>query len=241
MKAKLVLTAVMMALCAGSYAQDIIHTFDGKSIEAKILEISDDSILYKTFDNQDGPDYRMSVGKVSRIVFANGTEKVFAPADIFSASTLISGYSTPYDYYGIYGPLEYRNGHYYDRRGPIREDRIRDYLGVSLYGSDYLKAKKQLAGGILLTTSGVGGLVMAAIGGMAAANAPEEFQMTPGIFALAAGIAGVACLGVGIPLWVKGDRKMNAMADDYNQRFGAGKANLSLGSAPSGLGLTLNF
>ena len=82
---------------------------------------------------------------------------------------------------------------------------------------------------------------MAAIGGMAAANAPEEFQMTPGIFALAAGIAGVACLGVGIPLWVKGDRKMNAMADDYNQRFGAGKANLSLGSAPSGLGLTLNF
>lgn len=240
MKTKLALTVLMMALCVSSYAQDIIHTFDGKSIEAKILEISDDDILYKTFDNQEGPDYRMSVTRVSKIVFANGTEKVFAPANIFSTSPLISEYSSPC-YYGIYGPIEYRHGHYYDRRGIIREARMRDYLGVSLYGSDYLKAKDRLTGGILLTSAGGGCLIMAAIGLIALNSAPDGMEGPAQLFALSTGIASAACLGVGIPLWVKGNKQMNAMADDYNQRFGAGKANLSLGSAPSGLGLTLNF
>lgn len=238
MKTKIILVAVMMALCVSGYAQDVIHTFDGKSVEAKILEISDDYILYKTFDNQDGPDYRMSVSSVSKIVFANGTEKVFAPADIFRTAPVAPGYNNPD--FGPYGPIVYRYGRFYDSRGIIYDNQFVDYLGVSLYGSDYLKARNQLVGGIVLTSSGVGSLLMAAFVG-AVANEMQPEDTVPNVLCVGSSIIGVTCLAVGIPMWVKGGRKMHAFADDYNQRYGTGKANLSLGSAPSGVGLTLNF
>ena len=99
MKAKLILICVLSGLCGNAFAQDIIHTIDGRSIEAKVLEINDDDILYKTFDNQDGPDYRMSVGRVARIVFQNGTEKSFAPSTLLVPSPYV------HDPYGYYGPL----------------------------------------------------------------------------------------------------------------------------------------
>lgn len=236
----------MMALCVSGYAQDVIHTFDGKSIEAKILEISDDYILYKTFDNQDGPDYRMSVNKVTRIVFANGTEKVFAPANIFRSAPVAPEYYNPD--FRPYGPIAYRHGHFYDNRGYIYDDQFRDYLGVSLYGSDYLKARNQIFGGSMLTFAGGAALSFSIITSLIISNynnfGDDPFFESSRISQagpIIGGLAGVACLGVGIPLWVKGARKMNAFADDYNQRYGAGKSNLSLGSAPSGLGLTLNF
>ena len=62
MKARLILICALSGLCGHAFVQDIIHTIDGRSIEAKILEINDDDILYKTFDNQDGPDYRNAYG-----------------------------------------------------------------------------------------------------------------------------------------------------------------------------------
>ena len=113
MKAKLILICALMVLCCNAFAQDIIHTIDGRSIEAKVFEINDDDILYKTFDNQDGPDYRMSVNRVTRIVYQNGTEKSFVPSTILVPSPYV------HDPYGYYGPLEYRWGHYYDRRGRL--------------------------------------------------------------------------------------------------------------------------
>ncbi|MBQ2531650.1 MAG: hypothetical protein II548_05110, partial [Bacteroidales bacterium] len=129
MKAKIILTSILLAFCAEAFAQDIIHTTDRRTIEAKILEITDEDILYKTYDNLGGPDYRMSIDRVERIVFENGTEKTFSPAAI-----LVPG-PYAYDYYDLYGPLEYRWGHYYDRYGRICSDRLYDYLGVSMYGS----------------------------------------------------------------------------------------------------------
>ena len=61
----------------------------------------------------------------------------------------------------------------------------------------------------------------------------------------AGGITGAACLGVGIPLWIKGNRKLNAIADDYNQRYGRNaygyKSSLSVGPTGNGIGLALNF
>lgn len=97
MKARLILICALMALCGNAFAQDIIHTIDGRSIEAKVLEINDDDILYKTFDNLEGPDYRMSVTRVACIVFQNGTEKSFAPSTILVPSPYA------YDHYGPYG------------------------------------------------------------------------------------------------------------------------------------------
>ena len=66
-----------------------------------------------------------------------------------------------------------------------------------------------------------------------------------GAYLAAEGLIGAACIGVGIPLWVKGNRKLNAIADDYNQRYGRNAyghaSSLSIGSTANGVGLALNF
>lgn len=250
MKAKLILVCALTVLCGNAFAQDIIHTIDGRSIEAKVLEISDEEILYKTFDNQDGPDYRMSVNRILRIVFQNGTERSFAPSSLI--------FTNPLTYeVGPYGPLEYRWGHYYDRRGRLYADQLRDYLGVSLYGSDYLKADRQLTWGLLLTITGATVLAGSLVAGGASAeynrnvssmNLPyhmRESARDSQAPYIVGGIVGAACLGFGIPLWVKGDKKLNAIADDYNQRYGSksygSRPSLNLGSTANGVGLALNF
>lgn len=252
MKAKLILICVLSGLCGNAFAQDIIHTIDGRSIEAKVLEINDDDILYKTFDNQDGPDYRMSVGRVARIVFQNGTQRSFAPSTILVPSPYV------HDPYGYYGPLEYRWGHYYDRRGRLYAEQLKDYLGVSLYGSDYRKARSQYQSGFFLTISGAA-LVISSLTcgamlsdynrGVAAMNMPSSMRdddhSSIGALYVAGGIAGAACLGAGIPLWIKGNRKLNAIADDYNQRYGRNaygfQSSLRVGATGNGIGLALNF
>ncbi len=58
-------------------AQDIIHTKDGKTIEAKVLEISDEFVSYKMFNNLEGPVFKIASNKVFKIVFENGTEHSF--------------------------------------------------------------------------------------------------------------------------------------------------------------------
>ena len=252
MKAKLILICVLSGLCGNAFAQDIIHTIDGRSIEAKVLEINDDDILYKTFDNQGGPDYRMSVSRVARIVFQNGTEKSFAPSTILVPSPYV------HEPYGYYGPLEYRWGHYYDRRGRLYAEQLQDYLGVSLYGSDYRKASSQYQSGLWLSIGGAA-LVISSLTcgamlsdynrGVAAMNMPSSMRgndhSSMGALYVAGGIAGAACLGAGIPLWIRGNRKLNAIADDYNQRYGRNaygyKSSLSVGATGNGVGLALSF
>lgn len=255
MKAKLFLTSVLLVLCVEGFAQDIIHKIDGQTIEAKVLQITDENILYKTFDNLDGPDYLISVDRVTRIVFENGTEKTFAP----SAPLVPGPYA--YDYYDLYGPLEYRWGNYYDRYGRICSDRLYDYLGVSLYGSKYRKASNQYTRGMWLTAAGAAMLASCIVGGAmlsdynrGTARMHSQFSNygmgdndSSGMTAayIAGGIAGAACVGVGIPLWVSGNKKLNAIADDYNQNYGSrsygSKASVNIGSTAHGVGLALNF
>ena len=103
-----IIIAASLITSRASMAQDIIHTYDSAPIKAKVLEIGDDYMYYKTWDNPEGPLYNMSLSRVLKIVFENGTTKTFAP---------VSPYITPGPY-GTY-PLDYRWGHYYGPYGRI--------------------------------------------------------------------------------------------------------------------------
>ena len=231
MKANILLTLGLMFFCAESFAQDIIHTLDQRPIEAKVLEITDDYVRYKTFDNLDGPDYRMSVSRILRIVFANGTEKTF---------TGVASLAAP----SVFGPIRYYRGRYCDYRGvPIDYS---DYMGVALYGSDYRKAKSRSIWGATLTTLGATLGVAALIGSASASDFMRSTGMrissdTNTAFA----VMGAACLGVGIPLWISGGRKFNKIADDYNRNHVGGNVgyapSLQLKSGANGVGLALCF
>lgn len=231
MKANILLTLGLMFFCAESFAQDIIHTLDQRPIEAKVLEITDDYVRYKTFDNLEGPDYRMSVSRILRIVFANGTEKTF---------TGVASLAAP----SFYGPIRYHHGRYRDYRGVAID--YSDYMGVALYGSDYRKAKNRTFWGFSLTSLGAAFVITSLVG----SSMVSDFNRSPGMKISAGtevlfGVMGAACLGAGIPLWVSGNRKINKIADDYNRNHVGGNVgyapSLQLKSGANGVGLALCF
>ncbi len=236
-----IIIAVSLITSRASMAQDIIHTYDSAPIKAKVLEIGDDYMYYKTWDNPDGPLYNMSLSRVLKIVFENGTTKTFAP---------VSPYISPGPY-GTY-PLDYRWGHYYGPYGSISRGQIADYIGYSLYGSEYMKASNQYTWGIYLTGAGVAGLVVTIAAHIAYAEM-NDFTSQHGMHSsgsdigVAAGYIGsAACLGAGIPLWVKGSKGLRKIADDYNNTYvnpdrNSSAPNLSLGATRSGVGLAFNF
>ena len=232
-----IIIAVSLITSRASMAQDIIHTYDYAPIKAKVLEIGDDYMYYKTWDNPDGPLYNISLSRVLKIVFENGTTKTFAP---------VSPYISPGPY-GTY-PLDYRWGHYYGPYGRISRGQIADYIGYSLYGSEYMKASNQYTWGIGLTGAGVAGFIVTIAAHIAYAEM-HDFTSQHGMHSsgsdigVAAGYIGsAACLGAGIPLWVKGSKGLRKIADDYNKsRQEQQRSNLSLGATRSGVGLAFNF
>lgn len=80
MRRKALFLAGMLFVLTAS-AQDVIKMKDGKEIQAKISEITQDEIKYKNFDYQDGPTFTINKSDVSTITYANGmTEEVKATA-----------------------------------------------------------------------------------------------------------------------------------------------------------------
>ena len=222
---KPVLTTILLFLAAMfANAQDIIHTLDTPPIQAKVLEIGERTVRYKAYDNLDGPDYVISVNRLVKIVLANGTVKSFGPNPFYDSPYDINPrYGYGYEY--GYGPIRYHSGHFYDQRNKD----MADIIGVSRYGSRYLKAKDQLEWGSLLTVTGA-----AMLGGAIFFAANSSGMGTNGSGYAVAGVAGAVGMAVGIPLWIKGNKKMHEIADDYNQ-------SLTIGSTPSGVGLSFNF
>ena len=245
MKRLLTLIAVAIASMTASYvssAQDIIHTYDSAPIKAAIQFIDDDYIHYKTWDNQDGPLYSMSLSRVEKVAFRNGTVRIFPRADRYT----LPG---PYGQY----PIDYRRGKFYERQGRISSQEIYDYIGYTLYGSEYMKARNQYTWGISLTCIGVGGLIIT-LASHIASNKMDRITSfhhdTPDTGMNAGVIAGYAasagCVAAGIPLWVKGNRGLHRIADDYNLKHTKPQpvesgSNLTLGTTRNGLGLAFNF
>lgn len=245
--------AAVLAIVGGvvcAQAQDRIHLLDSRRvIEAKIIEIGEVDLLYKLYSNLDGPDYRISLSRVASIDFENGTRQVFTGQGI--TGPYVDGYIDGYDD----GRLDYRWGNYYlgDRR--LRRQELADYIGYSLYGEKYRKANNQYYWGVVLT--GLGAFILtytvtSQIFQSRFDNNPafqdkvfKEDSNNNSIGHTLGYVAGAACLGSGIPLWVKGNRKFNEIADDYNRNYGrhyfGHSPSVTAGPTRSGIGLALNF
>lgn len=68
---------VLMSFALDISAQDIITTKAGDEIEAKILEINTEEVIYKKFNYQSGPTIIISKSDVFMIKYPDGTEDVF--------------------------------------------------------------------------------------------------------------------------------------------------------------------
>ena len=81
MKRTVLSVLVSVAFVLTASAQDVIKLKDGKEIQAKISEITQTEIKYKSFDYQDGPTFTIYKSDVSTITYANGmTEEIKAEA-----------------------------------------------------------------------------------------------------------------------------------------------------------------
>lgn len=245
--------AAMLAIvccCVCAQAQDRIHLLDSRRvIEAKVIEIGEVDIIYRLYNNLEGPDYRLSTSRIESIDFENGTRQLFAGRRGFATGPYADGYMDGYDD----GCLDYRWGHYYlhDRR--IRRQELTDYIGYSLYGGKYRKASNNYFWGMALTGYGVLALIASTTGLVFESRMNSDpafqddfFKDNSNTLGYVLGYAtGAACLGVGIPLWIKGDRQLNGIADDYNRNYGHRNlgygSSLTVGPTRSGIGLALNF
>ena len=243
MKEKILLTVILILAAYVLHAQDRIYFIDADPVDAIVEEIGDDYVLYKSWDNPDGPNFRTSTARVDRIVFRNGTVQDFGGREDLFGDLAISHAVVP-------GRLDYRRGRYYMGMSLLTPDQVMDYVGYRNYGSKYLKASRQRRTGLFLTYLGGG---LAFVGGMiciAEASVPDMGFGDSGAMAIgtACCVAGAAGLAAGIPLLVKGNRSLGAIADDYNARKGYGMApahdaeSLTIGPCASGgLGLAFNF
>lgn len=70
------MSLLVMSSCF-AFSQDTVYTLDGEVIEVKVIEIGRKEIKYKKFDNPNGPDYRMYIDDINRIVYESGSVDQF--------------------------------------------------------------------------------------------------------------------------------------------------------------------
>ena len=70
--------------------QDIIIKNDKSELKSKVLEITDVSVKYKKWDNQQGPTYNIGKNEVFMIVYENGQRETFPVTSAIPAATSAS-------------------------------------------------------------------------------------------------------------------------------------------------------
>ena len=78
MKKFLLVVSFIAGITLSAAAQDVIHTKDGRTIEAKIIEVGTNSISYKKYSNLNGPTYTLPITQIKSLEYENGDNDVFA-------------------------------------------------------------------------------------------------------------------------------------------------------------------
>lgn len=75
---KRILMLVLMGFATSLlFAQDVIYKNDGTVLQTKVLEITNESIKYKKFEQLDGPLRNIPLTDVFMIIYNDGTKEVF--------------------------------------------------------------------------------------------------------------------------------------------------------------------
>lgn len=79
---KIVALTICIALTTlAAQAQDKLYKKDGTEIDSKVKSVGNNTVIYKRFDNQDGPEYTILKIDIAKIVYQNGTTDVFEGFD----------------------------------------------------------------------------------------------------------------------------------------------------------------
>lgn len=117
---KLILSSlVSLFTCSLIFAQDIIITQEGETIQAKVLEISDNEVKYKISSELDGATYIVKKSDIFMITYESGRTDVFKSA-LSNKELPAEGITKGMKYQDIKDIYHYKNYYreYGDRRFP---------------------------------------------------------------------------------------------------------------------------
>lgn len=224
MKRLFIICSFIISSVLSMNAQDLIFTKDNKTITSVVKEIGDDYILYKAFDNQAGPDYRLALSKVERIKYSNGKEESF--------NTSLSGTFS--------GGVMKKKGDYLRLDGrKLFDDEVEAIIGSTVYKETYVGARKQikLANTLLLTGAGLFATGLSGIAIWAYDYGGDGLYVASYLTMLLGGV----CIDACIPISIIGSSRMKWVAEDYNRRSSGNQASINFGVQQNGVGLALRF
>lgn len=232
---------VLMLFSVSAKAQDIILTSKGDIIMAKVLEVNANEVVFKMYDNPDGPTRRMAKSEISRINYVNGQEDVFSkPSDKGTAKDSHVTVETPavevhdegYLYYGNAFLVTICNG-----KGEKVNRRLDEYLTAS----EIRELKTHMAFSNFFRVASMASFVPLGIGlGMAIydSTSNEDHHIRTKSWLIAGGGLGlmVGCVIAGVSADAKGMKILKS----HNASSHLASA-VYLGGTPSGIGLTYSF
>ena len=74
---KIILLLMVLVLHANAFCQDIIVKRNNETIKAKIIEVNQNDIKFRRWDNLDGPVYIIQKSDIASIVYQNGEAESF--------------------------------------------------------------------------------------------------------------------------------------------------------------------
>ena len=75
----------LIAISITAFSQDVITQKTGEDIQSKILEVNQNGVKYKKFDNLDGPTFTLLKSNILMIRYENGTKDIFKQTEVVKA------------------------------------------------------------------------------------------------------------------------------------------------------------
>lgn len=226
-----------------SQAQDVIMTRDYSVVNALVSEIGDDYVTYRAFDNQNGPNIRISTKNVFKITFQNGSEQFFDASGKMvetkaEAQSSLAAVSDSRAYAPSRSALLERAGNNLIFQDNGSTWALTPEMVSPEFWNNYRSASVMQDAGEWLWAIGAGAFLGYILGwGIAGAPASMESSV------IAVSCASISLIAVGVPLDIVGRKKLDRLGDEYNRQHGLGQPSVSLtiGAQQYGVGLALRF
>lgn len=239
------MAAALMLMGLQAFAQDIILKKDNTMVRAIIDEINGTEVVYHSYDNPNGPVFKLPVNQVAKIQFKNGTEQVFnnTPAPAVASPYVAPGF-------GNQGKLVRDDDELFINGHELGDEEIKAVIGEQLWNDTFASARGQFKVGKVLTNIGipftaaggglmVAGFIVAAAGG---SSAYEAGAILVGVGAPFMSV-GLTLMSIGIPLKCIGNGRMEWVVGEANKNngFAMQQPKVNFGLQQYGVGVALRF
>jgi len=235
---------ILISVCCMSltaFSQDVITTVSGENIKAKVMEVTDETVSYKKYHDQDGATFILKKEKITKIAWENGD------VDEYNKTVATQQNNPSANPQPVLPYITSKMGTFYlDNGSEYDTEQFKQFLMDN--NLKPIWAKYSNANTLFMTGAALigGGVALGVVGYTLMGTSNDGGIVTMGIIFGGIGIA--TAFYAGIPTIIVGAvRKKNAIRD-YNMMY-SGKprpqysqnATYKIGLVGNGIGFSLNF